>query len=130
MASIYDFGNPPPPQVEPEGKPRSKKRELTAMEVRTGKTTLLGMVDKAFETLQAAMTEADWPTAIKAAQVILDRTGFGPKTTVDVNSTHVDLSMLSREQLAERAMLISRKFALPHPPQEDPDNPPPPVTIN
>jgi hypothetical protein len=66
------------------------------------------MVERAFETLQGAMTAADYSTAIKAAQIILDRAGFGPKSTVDVNTAVIDLSNMSREELAARASAIAQ----------------------
>lgn len=104
MASIYDLPGSPKIETTPEPKNRSKKREsLTSLQVTTGKRTLHQMVEAAFQTLQDAMVEADWPTAIKAATAVLDRSGFGPKSTVDINSTTIDLSNLSREELAERA---------------------------
>lgn len=71
-----------------------------------GKRRLADMVDRAFQTLEDATVHADFPTAIKAAQIILDRAGFGPKSTVDVNTTTIDLSALSREELAARASKI------------------------
>lgn len=110
MASIYDFGGlPQAPKPEPEPKKRSKKREsLSTTEVRQGKLRLAEVVERAFTTLEDAMENADFSTAVKAAQIILDRSGFGPKSTVDVNTTTMDLSSLSREELAERASKISK----------------------
>lgn len=110
MASIYDFGGIPSPPSNPDPKPvkRSKKREsLSTTEIRVAKQRLSDMVERAFETLETAMECADYGTAIKAAQIILDRAGFGPKSTVDVNTTHLDLSSLSKEELAERASKIA-----------------------
>lgn len=106
---IYDFPNLPPiPEAKEEPKKRSKNREnLTTSQISTGKRTLIQMVEEAFSTLQDAMREADWPTAIKAATAVLDRSGFGPKTTVDVNTTNIDLSELSKEELADRAARVA-----------------------
>jgi len=107
MASIYDFGDPPKPPVMEEDPKRSKKREsLNGSQLRAGKLSLLEMVEAAFETLRNAMREADWPTAIKAAQIVLDRAGHGPKSTVDVNTTHRDLSALTQDELKERALQL------------------------
>lgn len=111
MASIYDFEDPPPsnPKVEPVR--RSKHREsLNQAQVAQGKRTLIGMVNAAFNALQDAMETADHATAVKAAVAILDRAGFGPKSTVDVNTTHIDLSQLSREELADRAALVTMRL--------------------
>jgi hypothetical protein len=111
MASIFDMdpeGMPPrPPEILDTPK-RSKTREsLSNFEVTQGKRRLADMVEEAFKVLQEAMVHADYATGIKAAQIILDRAGFGPKSTVDVNSVHVDLSNLTREELAARAEKIS-----------------------
>jgi hypothetical protein len=115
MSSIFDDDpidpNSPPVQGKSEDKKRSKHREtLNSSDMTTGRRKLAEMVTEAFNTLQNATREADYPTAIKAAQIILDRAGFGPKSTVDVNTTHVDLSELTREELAERASRISAQL--------------------
>lgn len=123
MASIFDFDdNIPPlqgastPLEDPESKSkkkskRSKVREqLTPSELAEGKETLKGMVDVAFRALEEAVRYADHNISIKAAQIILDRAGFGPKTTVDVNTTTVDLSNLSKDELAERALKLSQRL--------------------
>lgn len=111
MASVYDELGPPAgptTPIEESEKARSKKR-LTPTQIRAGQVKLHKLVDRAFETLDAAMDLADFPTAVKAAQIVLDRTGFGPKTTVDVNSTHVDLTALTTAQLAEFALHLSNR---------------------
>lgn len=107
MSSIFDM-DPPDGKKPTKDVKRSKHREsLTPAELLSGKRKLSEMVESAFMALQDAMVAADHPTAIKAAQIILDRAGFGPKSTVDVNTTHTDLSALSREELAERASKIA-----------------------
>ena len=108
MASVYDIDNPFPKPDQPEKVKRSKHREfLTSSELVAGKRKLADMVDRAFLALEEAMVSADHTTAVKAAQIILDRAGFGPKSTVDVNTTTLDLSSLSREELAARASGIA-----------------------
>jgi len=111
MASIFDLDpNDLPPRPKEEDLPmkRSKHREhLSNSDFAAGKRTLMSMVESAFDCLENAVQHADYPTAIKAAQIILDRSGFGPKSTVDVNTTSMDLSALTREELAERASRIS-----------------------
>lgn len=120
MASIFD-DDVDAPQASPTAKEKSIKRSkhresLTSTELASGKRRLSDMVTDAFNTLQQAMTEADHPTAIKAAQIILDRSGFGPKNTVDINTTNVDLSSLSREELADRAaQLVAKLRGAPEP---------------
>ncbi len=110
MTSIYEEVETEPRVEQPtlSIKKRSKNREtLNTTEVREGRTRLSGLVDRAFNTLEDAMISADYNTAVKAAQIVLDRSGFGPKSTVDVNSTHIDLSEMTREQLADRAARLS-----------------------
>lgn len=106
MATIFDSdpNNLPPRPKEKETGSRDKKRQsLTPTERAACGRTLFEKVERAFQTLEEAMVNADYSTAVKAAQIILDRSGFGPKSTVDVNQTTMDLSSLSEEQLAERA---------------------------
>ncbi len=110
-SSVFDeFAPPsidePPPEVVEEEPKRSKKRgkeTITALELREGQSRLYRLSDLAFQTLEDAMRNADYPTATKAAQTVLDRSGFGPKSTVDVNTTHIELADLSLEELADRA---------------------------
>lgn len=103
MASIFDPDQPDLPTKQEE---RSKKREsITSYEASKGKRRLYDMVEAAFETLEQATKQADWGNAVKAATAILDRAGFGPKTSIDV-TTHHDLSHLSNEELAERAKVV------------------------
>jgi len=108
MSNIFDIDAPSiTSRVEAPVK-RSKHREsLSASDVSKGKRRLADMVQLAFDTLEDATQNADYPTAIKAAQIILDRSGFGPRTTMDVNTTSVDLSSLTREELANRASAIA-----------------------
>ena len=113
MANIYDFEDAPKSAKSEEtpsrseDAPRKREREsLSPSQLAKGRRTLLQMVETAFNTLERAMESADWPTAIKAAQIVLDRSGFGPKSTVDVNTSAIDLSSLTREELAERAMKV------------------------
>lgn len=105
LPSVFDHSSiPADPEVEPEPKKRSNKRpELTSLEIKEGNKSLFALVDKAFHTLNDAMENADYSTAVKAAQIVLDRTGFGPKSTVDVNNTHFDFSEMSVDELASRA---------------------------
>jgi len=117
--SVYDDLETPTPQAEGKKhrRSRSKHREsISPSEFREGQLKLHDMVEASLETLYDAMLHADFNNAIKAAQIVLDRTGFGPKSTVDVNANIMDLSELSREELAERASYIAealRKSAKP-----------------
>ncbi len=129
MANVFDpeSKGPKPAPREKEPKSRSKNREaLSVSEATTGKRRLYEMVEEAFQTLQNAMSEADWPTAIKAAQVVLDRAGFGPKSTLDVNTLNIDLSNLSKDQLADRAQKVSEILRNRKPDTPPSDAPPAP----
>lgn len=111
MATIFDSDPnnlPPRPKEEEEIKRDKKRQSLTPSEFAAAGRTLLSKVNKAFAVLEEAMERADYSTAIKAAQIVLDRSGFGPKSTVDVNQTTMDLSSLTDEQLAERANRVAR----------------------
>lgn len=122
MASIFDFDPPAPSKPDPESETptkRSKHREtLSNADVNRAKKTLSEMVEQAFDTLREAMAAADHPTAVKAAQILLDRAGFGPKSNLDVTTFNYDLSSLSKDELADRALQIATRLR---------DNPPPPA---
>lgn len=110
--SIFDNGPAAPPEKAIKIK-RSKKREVEALsplDLAQGKRRLADMVEMAFNTLEEAATHADHNTAIKAAQIILDRAGFGPKSSLDVTNLNFDLSALSREELADRASQLAKKL--------------------
>lgn len=111
MTSIYDG-------VETSSKPqdeepsvvvkRNKNRDpLTTTELRQGKQRLFQIVERAFQTLEEAMEKADYSTSVKAALGVLDRTGFGPKSSMDVTTTNIDLSNLTKEELAARAQKVA-----------------------
>lgn len=118
MGNIFDavetvVGNLDPKDQAP-AKKRSKSRDLEALtstQLRHGRMKLADMIDLAFRTLEEAMDNADYNTATRAAVALLDRTGFGPKSTVDVNTTHVNLSEMTNEELAERALRLHAKLA-------------------
>lgn len=119
MANLFDQIPIPPPLASlDKPKKRARNREaLSTGEIRAGQKKLMDMVEAAFTTLETAMEEADFGNAIKAAQIILDRTGFGPKSTVDVNSVHIDLTNLTNEQLSQRAAELATKFKQIHLPE-------------
>lgn len=118
MTNIFDavdtvVSNLDPNDTAPQKK-RSKSRNLEALtstQLRQGRMKLADMIDLAFRTLEEAMDNADYNTATRAAVALLDRTGFGPKSTVDVNTTHVNLSEMTNEELAERALRLHTKLA-------------------
>jgi hypothetical protein len=71
--------------------------------IRVARRQLAGLVPKALQALEAAIEHGDWPTVVRAAQVILDRAGLGPHATLNIEQTKRDLSELSDDELEERA---------------------------
>lgn len=65
-------------------------------------------IPTAIQALRDAMRDGDHQEAVRAAQIVLDRAGYGPKSTVVVEDLPDDLSNVPREQLAERAERIAR----------------------
>src|SRR5678809_1603910 len=56
-------------------------------------------VPKAIRALEQAMTFGEYGEMIRAAQIILDRAGYGPKSTVVVEELPDDLSNLSDTEI-------------------------------
>lgn len=113
MATVYDgIGPPPPAAPEPRRKRANRRESLTPTEHKSGQRRLYEMVEAAFHTLEEAMQEADYNGAIRAAIAILDRSGFGPKSAIDLTTTNVDLSELTTEQLAARAEAIHKALVV------------------
>lgn len=113
MTSVFDtieHTAPEPRNDEPPKRSKTRVENLTVGVIRRGRKTLAEMVELAFITLEEAMLHADYNTASRAAIATLDRAGFGPKTTVDINSTHIDLSELSREELDERMVKLRERL--------------------
>lgn len=73
------------------------------------KQRLLMMVEPAFEMLVKAMESDDIRSGVKAAEIILDRAGFGPKSTVMVEDNRDNLANLTREELAQRAASLAER---------------------
>jgi hypothetical protein len=72
------------------------------------KMRLLCLVEPAFATLRRAMASNDLPTAVRAAVAILDRSGYGPKATLEVEKPEEDYSKLTDQDLLERHRLLTR----------------------
>jgi hypothetical protein len=64
------------------------------------------MVPKALQALEKAMEFGDWPTVVRAAQIILDRAGMGPNATLTIEEKQQDLSKLTSEELEARARRV------------------------
>lgn len=120
MANIFDLNTPPTSGESLDGgrSVRTNKRldKLTSLDVVSRKTKLVDLTDTALAALEDAMKNADHGNSVKAAQIVLDRTGFGPKSTVEVSSVHMDLSKMTTDDLMMRLEGI-RKMLSDHAPE-------------
>lgn len=127
MTNIFEKNLPPLTSSSSEQTDvRSKKREIEGVGVgalKSGKIKLADLADDAFDTLGRAMKFADWPTAVQASKLILDRSGFGPKSTLTIEEG-MDLSSLTDEQLAAVAFQIGMKLKNTDNPEDpEPESP-------
>lgn len=74
--------------------------------VRTARARLAGMVPRALQALEDAMEHGEWQVVVRAAQIILDRAGFGANSTVTVEEKERDLTQLTEEELEARARKV------------------------
>lgn len=103
MTNIFDDHLPPlpTPSSEPSRGPRSNKRRIdipSAHSLRRGAIKLEYLAELAFDTLEDAMEHAEYPVAVQAARLALDRSGYGPSSTLKVEDGS-DLSSLSTAEL-------------------------------
>lgn len=66
----------------------------------------MGLVPRALEALEQAMQYGDWPVVVRAAQIILDRSGLGANSTITIEDKERDLSKLTPEELEARARRV------------------------
>lgn len=116
MSNIFDDHLPPLPSNGPVDEPnvRSNKRRgiegVSGLAQRRGAIKLQDLSELAFETLEEAMKFAEYPVAVAAAKTALDRSGFGPTTTLRVE----DLGAVSTEELAALALRLASKVSKSH----------------
>lgn len=67
---------------------------------------LLCLVEPAFQALLEAMEGGDLKVAVKAAEIVLDRAGFGPKATLEIEDARDNLANTSGEELLKRIELV------------------------
>jgi hypothetical protein len=91
--------------------------------LKAGRERLMMLVEPALEVLYRATrsappcevcgrSDADRdPTAVTAAKVILDRSGFGPQVKLEVSKPELDLSHLSTDEMIER---LEKQLARAH----------------
>ena len=70
---------------------------------------LLALQEKSVGVLEEIFAASDDKTRLSAVIAVLDRTGFGPKSTVEVKDAPEDLSQLSAEELAARTDAVSER---------------------
>lgn len=75
------------------------------------KSRLLAMSDEALDALHEAMAKGDWPVVVRTAFGILDRSGFGPSSTVKLDTTENDLKQLTDTELEARTQQVLRLIA-------------------
>lgn len=72
---------------------------------------LLSLQEKAIKALETLFDFcADDRVTLEAAKAVLDRTGLGPRSTLQVDQRQEDLSNLSELELAERAEKASKRL--------------------
>jgi uncharacterized lipoprotein NlpE involved in copper resistance len=121
VTNIFDEHLPPiKPLTEEEKKLRgyatdsrtNKRREValpSANEIKKGAVKLAELASRAFETLEEAMDNAEWPVAVQAAKMVLDRAGYGSTSTLNLND-NTDLTNLSDNDLATVALLLAKRL--------------------
>lgn len=73
---------------------------------------LMMLVEPAFEMLIKAMESNDMKSGVRAAEIILDRAGFGPKATLQIQDERDNLANLSTEELQARAERLAARARL------------------
>lgn len=71
------------------------------------KTRLLYMVEPALRVLNKCMISGDLNVALKAAQIILDRAGFHPHATLEIEEKPKDYSDVSTDDLIKRNLQLA-----------------------
>lgn len=58
--------------------------------------------------MEGAIEDRDWSSAVKAACALLDRGGFGPRSTVAVEEIPADLSGFSDAELRDELVKLTQ----------------------
>ncbi len=112
MGDIFEDHLPPiiPSKPQERIRTRSNRREIISIassDLRSGQLQLASLASRAFELLEEALEHAEYPVAVQAAKLILDRSGFGPTSTLKVDDS-LDLSDLSDEELRAFALRLAQ----------------------
>ena len=113
MASIFDFPEITPETQSPLDSPPSKAKTgrrgrllITAADLAEGKRVLAGMISGAMVRLHEIIETGSDQDALKGIQMLLDRSGFGPKSAIDVTTTNIDLTNVSIQDMMDRVRAI------------------------
>lgn len=135
MTNIFDDHLPPLPKPDESKQPqrtRSNKRQVekpSSLFLKKGAIRLEDMVGMAFDTIQEAMQFADYSVAVQASKLVLDRSGFGPSSTLRVEDA-TDLSNLSTEELALLAIKLSQCLSNNNSSESSDSNPSPSTAVH
>ena len=87
--------------------------------IRAAKKRLLEMADSAMVALQDALDHGDHKESTHAARIVLDRSGLGPTSTIDLHDkSGDDYSRMSGDELAEKARQLAAEAELAHKEEE------------
>lgn len=78
----------------------------TKMMQTAARTRLLYLVEPALRVMNKCMASGDLNVALKAAQIVLDRAGFHPHATLEIEEKAVDYATMSNMQLRNRAQKL------------------------
>lgn len=73
------------------------------------KKRLMMLIEPAFEMLMRAMESNDMKSGVRAAEIILDRAGFGPQSTLRIEDERDNLANLSTDELQQRAERLAER---------------------
>ena len=88
--------------------------------LRAARKRMLEMADGAMVALQDALDNGDIKESTNAARIVLDRSGLGPTSTVDlVEKRGDDYSRMSGDELAEKAQALALQAVQAHDEERD-----------
>ena len=87
--------------------------------LRAAKKRMFEMADGAMVALQDAIDRGDHKESTTAARIVLDRSGLGPTSTLDLNEkSGEDFARMTGDELAERARALAQEAERAHAEEE------------